>query len=181
MCYCAKHFTTRIQQSVCTLFYLEMYRSGHNGAHSKCVSPPGHVGSNPTVSAHKKPVICQNRLSAFRFRKMCKNVFIFQKNVLCLPQNLHDRIIMLRIMWEGAARAILDPSAIFLEIPGIPGAVLQAVHGAVAEQAVEICKSLVAREIFTIFILKKTIGIFHLQHSHPSITCKVCALAQICV
>lgn len=101
---------------------------------------------------------------------------------LILPQNLHDRIIMLRIMREGAARAILDPSAIFLEIPGIPGAVLQAVHGAVAEQAVEICKSLVAGEIFTIFILKKTIGIFHLQHSHPSITwAKVCALAQICV
>lgn len=84
-------------------------------------------------------------------------------------------------MREGAARAILDPSTIFLEIPGIPGAVLQAVHGAVAEQAVEICKSLVTGEIFTIFILKKTIGIFHLQHSHPSITCKVCALAQICV
>ena len=81
-------------------------------------------------------------------------------------------------MREGAARAILDPSAIFLELPGIPGAVLQAVHGAVAEQAVEICKSLVTGEIFTIFILKKAIGIFHLQHSHPSITCKVCALAQ---
>ena len=30
--------------------YLETYRSGHNGAHSKCVSPPGHVGSNPTNS-----------------------------------------------------------------------------------------------------------------------------------
>ena len=105
-------------------------------------------------------------------------MFIFQKNVLRLPQDLHDRIIMLRIMREGAARAILDPSAIFLEIPGIPGAVLQAVHGAVAEQAVEICKSLVTGEIFTIFILKKAIGIFHLQHSHPSITCKVCALAQ---
>ena len=58
-------------------------------------------------------------------------------------------------MREGAARAILDPSAIFLEIPGIPGAVLQAVHGAVAEQAVEVCKSLVTGEIFTIFILKK--------------------------
>ena len=43
-------------------------------------------------------------------------------------------------MWEGAARAILDPSAIFLEIPGIPGAVLQAVHGAVAEQAVEVLR-----------------------------------------
>ncbi len=108
-------------------------------------------------------------------------MFIFQKNVLCLPQDLHNRIIVLRIVWEGAARAILDPSAVFLKIPGIPRAVLQAVHGAVAEQAVEVCKSLVAGEIFTIFILKKTIGIFHLQHSHPSITCKVFALAQICV
>ena len=112
---------------------------------------------------------------------MQKNVFIFQKNVLCFPHDPEHYDTIMQILREGAARAILDPSAIFLEIPGIPGAVLQAVHGAVAEQAVEICKSLVAGEIFTIFILKKTIGIFHLQHSHPSITCKVCALAQICV
>ena len=84
-------------------------------------------------------------------------MFIFQKNVLCLPQNLHDRIIMLRIMREGAARAILDPSAVFLKIPGIPRAVLHAVHGAVTEQAVEIRKSLVTGEIFTISVLKKTI------------------------
>ena len=64
---------------------------------------------------------------------------------------------MLRIMREGAARAILDPSTIFLEIPGIPGAVLQAVHGAVAEQAVKVRQSLVTGEIFAIFIFKKTI------------------------
>ena len=80
-----------------------------------------------------------------------------RKNVLRLPQDLHNRIIMLRIMWEDAARAVLDPSAVLLEIPGIPGAVLQAVHGAVAEQAVKIRKPLVTGEIFTIFILKKTI------------------------
>ena len=97
----------------------------------------------------------------FVLEKCAKYIFIFQKNVLRLPQDLHNRIIMLRIMWEGAARAVLDPSAVLLEIPGIPGAVLQAVHGTVAEQAVEICKSLVAGEIFTIFILKKAIGIFH--------------------
>ena len=30
-------------------------------------------------------------------------MFIFQKNVLRLPQDLHDRIIVLRIMREGAA------------------------------------------------------------------------------
>ena len=64
-------------------------------------------------------------------------------------------------MWEGAVTAVLDPPAVFLEIPGIPGAVLQTVHGAVAEQAVKIRKPLVAGEIFAIFILKKTIGIFH--------------------
>ena len=77
--------------------------------------------------------------------------------MLRLPQDLHNRIIMLRIMWEGAARAVLDPSAVLLEIPGIPGAVLQAVHGAVTEQAVEVRQSLVTGEIFTIFIFKKTI------------------------
>ena len=68
---------------------------------------------------------------------------------------------MLRIMREGAARAILDPSAVLLEIPGIPGTVLQAVHGTVAEQAVELRKALMTGEIFTIFIFKKAIGIFH--------------------
>lgn len=81
-------------------------------------------------------------------------------------------------MREGAARAILDPSAVFLEIPRIPGAVLQAVHGAVTEQAVELRKALVAGEIFTISVLKKAIRIFHFQYPHPSITCKVCAKAQ---
>ena len=30
---------------------METYRSGHNEAHSKCVSPPGLEGSNPSVSA----------------------------------------------------------------------------------------------------------------------------------
>lgn len=35
---------------------METYRSGHNGAHSKCVCPPGHEGSNPSVSAEKARV-----------------------------------------------------------------------------------------------------------------------------
>ena len=117
----------------------------------------------------------------FVLEKCAKYVFIFQKNVLCLPQNLHDRIIMLRIMREGAARAILDPSAIFLEIPGIPGAVLQAVHGAVAEQAVEIRKALMTREIFTISVLKKTIGIFHANIDTLPLITNFVPLAQICV
>ena len=117
----------------------------------------------------------------FVLEKYAKYVFIFQKNVLRLPQDLHDRIIVLRIVWEGAARAILDPSAVFLKIPGIPGAVLQTVHGTVAEQAVEVRQSLVAGEIFAVFIFKKAIRIFHFQCLHPSITCKVCAKAQTCV
>ena len=45
----------------------------------------GHVGSNPTVSAHKKPVICQNRLSAFRFRKMCKKRVYFPEKCVMPP------------------------------------------------------------------------------------------------
>ena len=32
---------------------MESYRSGHNGAHSKCVCPPGHEGSNPSDSAKR--------------------------------------------------------------------------------------------------------------------------------
>ena len=31
---------------------MEEYRSGHNGPHSKCGSPKGLVGSNPTSSAN---------------------------------------------------------------------------------------------------------------------------------
>ena len=64
-------------------------------------------------------------------------------------------------MRESAVTAVLDPPAVLLKIPGIPGAVLQTVHGAVAEQTVEIRKPLVTGEIFTISIFKKTIGIFH--------------------
>ena len=35
---------------------MEKYRSGHNGAHSKCVCLNGHVGSNPTFSAKIKTI-----------------------------------------------------------------------------------------------------------------------------
>ena len=74
-------------------------------------------------------------------------------------------------MREGAARAILDPSAIFLEIPGIPGAVLQAVHGAVAEQAVEPFGKfrLMAGEMLAGCILEKRIAlVVPVVHAYPS-------------
>lgn len=84
-------------------------------------------------------------------------------------------------MWEGAVRAILDPSAVFLKIPGIPRAVLQAVHGAVAEQAVKLRKALVAGEIFTIFIFKKAIRIFHADIDILPLITNFVPLAQIYV
>ena len=49
-------------------FNTETYRSGHNGAHSKCVCPNGHVSSNLTVSAKNEssPLDC-----FFVFGTMC--------------------------------------------------------------------------------------------------------------
>ena len=38
---------------------MEEYRSGHNGPHSKCGSPKGLVGSNPTSSAKKYRDVAQ--------------------------------------------------------------------------------------------------------------------------
>ena len=37
------------------IYYTEAYRSGHNELHSKCSSPQGLVGSNPTASAKNNP------------------------------------------------------------------------------------------------------------------------------
>ena len=36
-------------------FHMERYRSGHNGADSKSVWEQSHAGSNPALSARKKP------------------------------------------------------------------------------------------------------------------------------
>lgn len=35
--------------------YMQTYRSGHNGADSKSVWEQSHAGSNPALSARKKP------------------------------------------------------------------------------------------------------------------------------
>ena len=40
--------------NTCTEQDTERYRSGHNEAVLKTVCPQGHVGSNPTLSAHLK-------------------------------------------------------------------------------------------------------------------------------
>ena len=78
-----------------------------------------------------------------------------------VSQDLHDRIVVLRDVRIGTIRAHFDPLPVFLDITGIPGAVLQSVHRAIAKQAIEIRKPLMAREIFAIPVFKKTIGILH--------------------
>ena len=50
---------------------MEKYRSGHNGAHSKCVCLNGHVGSNPTFSAILRG-FCQVQEPRFFFGN-CQN------------------------------------------------------------------------------------------------------------
>ena len=53
---------------------METYRSGHNGAHSKCVSLNRLVGSNPTVSAKEN----RNRKGCgFRFVKKTTVFLVF--------------------------------------------------------------------------------------------------------
>ena len=48
------------------VLHTEVYRSGHNGPDSKSGSPHGLVGSNPTASAKKLPVL-QSRVGSFIF------------------------------------------------------------------------------------------------------------------
>ena len=55
---------------------METYRSGHNGAHSKCVCPHGHVGSNPTFSA-----------SVYAGLQVCKPAFTLSKPSFVLPKS----------------------------------------------------------------------------------------------
>src|SRR5699024_7498844 len=62
---------------------METYRSGHNGAHSKCVCPPGHEGSNPSVSVKK---------SIQRHYSVCECFFDFR---LLLSAHLQVFLIIL--------------------------------------------------------------------------------------
>jgi hypothetical protein len=48
------HHLSRIHRQILLLYYMERYRSGHNGAVLKTVRVQAHVGSNPTPSAIKK-------------------------------------------------------------------------------------------------------------------------------
>ena len=56
---------------------MELYRSGHNGAHSKCVSPPGHVGSNPTNS-----VIKRSEDTRIFLKGGCSGIFFYICNLI---------------------------------------------------------------------------------------------------
>ena len=60
--------------------HMQTYRSGHNGAHSKCVSPSGLEGSNPSVCA-------QGRMREAQY--LCgSRVFVCTD----FPQNRYDKL-----------------------------------------------------------------------------------------
>ena len=74
---------------------MELYRSGHNGAHSKCVSPPGHEGSNPSNSAHKPKLM---------FRLFCVALSGISSIAVFLTKRNH----CLRIQITAAAKILLS-------------------------------------------------------------------------
>lgn len=71
---------------------MELYRSGHNGAHSKCVSPPGHAGSNPAVSAVTKPGRITGRwfYRVFLCHSFSKTTPFFRKKYLFFGKVFHE-------------------------------------------------------------------------------------------
>lgn len=77
-----------------------------------------------------------------------------------------DYIVALRTVREIAVGAVLDdfivPAA---DKDRIPRTFLTEIEGTVAEHAVEIFKTLMARKVLAIPIFKKAIGIFHLNFS----------------
>ena len=59
----------RKQESI-TAYFMETYRSGHNGADSKSVCGQPHEGSNPSVSARKEtPFVYQTKGVSFQRNK----------------------------------------------------------------------------------------------------------------
>ena len=55
--------------------HMQTYRSGHNGAHSKCVCPPGHEGSNPSVCVKEetRETLIYQRLPVFYYAQIVVN------------------------------------------------------------------------------------------------------------
>ena len=60
-------------------------------------------------------------------------------------------------MWEVTVSADLDSLAVLFYVGWITRAVSTVIHRAVAKKTVKVRKSLMAREIFTIIILKKSV------------------------
>lgn len=60
-------------------------------------------------------------------------------------------------MWEVTVGAYLNSFAILVYVARITRAVTAVIHRAVAEKTVKVCKPLMAREVFTIIILKKSV------------------------
>jgi hypothetical protein len=64
---------------------------------------------------------------------------------------------MFRLMGEGTVGTHLDGAAVLFAELRLSGAMLPVIQRTVAEQTVKILKSLMAGEIFTIPVFKKTI------------------------
>ena len=60
-------------------------------------------------------------------------------------------------MWEVTVSADLDSLAVLFYVGWITRAVSTVIHRAVAEETVKVCKPLMARKVFTIIILKKSV------------------------
>lgn len=60
-------------------------------------------------------------------------------------------------MWEVTVGADLDSFAVLFYECWITRAVSTVIHRAVAEETVKVCKPFMAREVFTIIILKKSV------------------------
>ena len=60
-------------------------------------------------------------------------------------------------MWEVTVGADLDGFAVLFYEGWITRAVSTVIHRTVAEETVKVCKPLMAREVFTFIILKKSV------------------------
>ena len=60
-------------------------------------------------------------------------------------------------MREGAVSTDLEPFALMFPVFRLSGTVFPGIQGAIAKQAVKVLKTLMAREIFTVPVFKKTV------------------------
>lgn len=80
-------------------------------------------------------------------------------------QNFHHRIIVFRPVREGTITAHFDPLSVYFPIARSTRTVCSGVQRTIAEQTVQFAQSLMTGKIFTISVLKKTMGIIHKHYT----------------